>query len=203
MENLFFDGETHTYYYKGDKVPCVSDILKMVDVITMVGIPIRNLEAAAERGTRVHQETEKLDYGEIDPQDEAWLQENADIAPYVIGYQNFLSVYPTLPIAREEALYSKHYRYAGTLDLVKFIDGKIAIVDIKTSKTISELRSSLQLNAYRLLWNETHPDMQADDLYILQLDGDNGYRLFKVEVDAEQFYDVLILYKKIKGDRKL
>ena len=203
MQDLFFDSATHTYYFQGEKVPCVSDILKIVDVVAMAGIPIRNLEIAAERGTRVHKQTELLEYGEVDPQDDEWRQENADIEPYLIGYQNFLSVYPTLPIAREEPLYSKHYGYAGTLDLVKYIDGKIAIIDIKTSKTISELRSSLQLNAYRLLWNEAHPDMEVDDLYILQLDGENGYRLLKVKVYEKQFYDVLKLYKQIKGDRKL
>ena len=29
MKDLYFDGEKHEYYYKGEKVPCVSDILSI------------------------------------------------------------------------------------------------------------------------------------------------------------------------------
>ena len=205
MRDLFFDKATHTYYYKGEKVPCVSDILAMVDVVMLKGIPQRNLEIAAERGTRVHEATEDLEYGLLDIDDEKWLEENADIQPYLIAYSNFLKTYPSYSVAREESLYNENWGFAGTLDIVKSINGRLSIIDIKTSKTISGLRSMYQLTAYLLLWNGTHPNelIEIGDLYILQLKDNGEYRLIQVGGDYYRFNDLCVIYKDAKGDEKL
>lgn len=203
MEGLYFDSENHQYYFEGEKKPCVSDILKMVDVIAMEGIPLRNIEKAAERGTLVHEATENLEYGLIDTLDDEWIQDNYEIMSYVLAYQNFLNDYPSKPIAREESIFSKEKGFAGTIDIVKYINDEIAIVDIKTSKTISELRSILQLNAYRIAWNENHPDMPVTKLYILQLSDVGEYRFTPIDTNEERFNTYLNLFNEIKGDKKL
>lgn len=203
MEGLYFDSDTHSYYYQGEKKDCVSDILKIVDVIAMEGIPQKNIEKAAERGTAVHKQTEDYDYGLIDTLDDEWIQENFEIVNYVIAYENFTKDYPSFPIASEESVYSQCYEFAGTIDLVKYIDGKIAIIDKKSSKTISALRSALQLNAYRLAWNEIHPDLKADALYILQLTELGEYRLLPIDINEELFIKYLSIFKEIKGDKKI
>lgn len=203
MEGLYFDSEKHIYYYFGEQKPCVSDILKIVDVIALEGIPQRNIEMAAERGTLVHEQTEDYEYGLVDLLDDDWVQEHFDIVNYVYAYANFRNAYPTLPIASEEKLYSIEHDFAGTVDLVKYIDGKLAIIDKKTSKTISKLRSELQLNAYRIMWNEIHPNQQVDTLYILQLNDNGEHRLIPVEVNENLFYKYLNIFKEIKGDIKL
>lgn len=203
MQDLYLDTEAHTYYYKGEAVPCVSDVLKLVDVITMAGIPMRNLEIAAERGTRVHEQTEMIDYAEVDTLDEDWQLENEDIMGYLIAYMNFLKDYPTFPLGREESLFSLTHSFAGTLDLVKYINGEVSIIDIKTSKTISKLRSELQLSAYDILWVEHHADMPAKKHYILQLTDIGEYRLIPIESNTEKFLDYLEKYKEAKGDVKL
>ena len=46
MIDLYFDSETHQYYWKGEKVPCVSDLCKMIDCLTMSGIPPQTLVKA-------------------------------------------------------------------------------------------------------------------------------------------------------------
>ena len=61
MQDLYFDSSTHSYYYKGEKKPCVSDVLKMVDVIALEGIPQRNLETAAEQESTSKRNFSKLD----------------------------------------------------------------------------------------------------------------------------------------------
>lgn len=203
MEGLYFDSNEHTYYFEGEKKPCVSDILKIVDVIALEGIPQRNIEKAAERGTFVHEQTENYEYGLIDLLDDEWVQECYEIVNYVYAYANFRKAYPTLPIASEEQVYSKTHEFAGTIDLVKYIDNKLAIIDKKTSKTISKLRSELQLNAYRIMWNETHPEQQIEALYILQLCENGEYRLLPIEIDKSLFYKYLNIYKEIKGDNKI
>lgn len=203
MEGLYFDSEKHIYYYFGEQKPCVSDILKIVDVIALEGIPQRNIEVAAERGTLVHEQTEDYEYGLVDLLDGDWVQEHFEIVNYVYAYANFRNEYPTLPIASEEKLYSIEHDFAGTIDLVKYIDGKLAIIDKKISKTISDLRSKLQLNAYRIMWNERHPDQQVDALYILQLYDNGEHRLIPIEVNEDLFYKYLNIFKEIKGDIKI
>lgn len=115
MQDLYFDSSTHSYYYKGEKKPCVSDVLKMVDVIALEGIPQKNLETAAERGTRVHEQTELLEVGLADRDDEDWRDENYDILGYIDAYENFLIEHEELPIALEESVYSEEYDLAGTI----------------------------------------------------------------------------------------
>lgn len=203
MKDLYFDSEKHEYYYKGEKVDCVSDVLKLVDVIALEGIPPRNLQIAAERGTAVHELTEDYDFDLIDLTDDEWIQENEEYYNYLIAYANFVKDQPTKPIVSEEQLYSPTYNLAGTLDLVKYIDGEIAIVDKKTSKTISALRSLLQLNLYRLLWNENHQDMPCRKLYILQLKENGEHRLIPIEINEEKVLAYLNIFKEIKGDKKL
>lgn len=203
MQDLFFDKGTHTYYYKGEQVPCVSDVLKMVDTVLLAGIPQRNLEIAAERGSRVHVATEDLEYGVLDIEDEEWLEENADIQPYLIAYKKFLDDHPAYSTAREEALYSERLGYAGTLDIVKQIGGRLSVVDIKTSRTIGGLRSALQLSAYQQLWNENHADNLATDLYILQLKDNAQYRLLPIKSEPDTFLSLYELYNRAKGDVKL
>lgn len=203
MKDLYFDSEKHEYYYKGKKVDCVSDVLKLVDVINLEGIPPRNLQIAAERGTAVHELTEDYDYDLIDLTDDEWIQENEEYYNYVIAYANFVKKHPEKPIASEERLYSRQMDLAGTLDLVKYIDGEIAIIDKKTSKTISALRSLLQLNLYREMWNENHPDLLCERLYILQLKENGEWRLIPIEKNYDFTTDFLAIYKVIKGDKKL
>lgn len=204
MEDLYLDRDTHTYYYKGDKKDCVSDILEIVDVVALKGIPIRNLENAAIRGTRVHEETENFEFGIIDINDDEWLQDNRDIVNYVYAYANFLNnESPEKPLASEESFYSIKYDFAGTIDLVKYFKGKLSVIDKKSSKTVSNLRSILQLNAYRLMWNEKHPDQPIEALYILQLSDNGTYETFEVEINEQKFLQYLNIFKEIKGDKKL
>lgn len=203
MKDLYVDHENHLYYYKGELKPCVSDILKIVDSIAMEGIPRANIDKAAERGKKVHEITEDYECGLIDILDDEWIQENEQYINYLYAYINFMREHKEIPIAIEESLYSEKYDYAGTLDLVKYMDGTLYILDKKTSKTISELRNTLQLNAYRLMWNEVYPHLQVEGLKVIQLSNNGEHRLIDIPVDEELFLTYLNIFKQIKGDKKL
>ena len=202
VKDLYIDKEKHEYYFKGDKKDCVSDVLKMIDVIAMRGIPQRNIEAASERGAKVHELTEDFDYGQIDILDDDFIEENQDVYNYVLAYADWANKNPSMPIASEESLYSEKLDLAGTIDLVKEIDGKLTIIDKKSSKTISELRSKLQLNFYRLMWNEIF-ERKVENLLILQLCDDATYRPIPIPVDEELALEWKQKYDEIKGDKKL
>lgn len=202
MKDLYFSGENHEYYWKGQKVDCVSDVLQLIDCLHLKSIPPKYLEQASVRGTRVHEATEDFDYGLLDIDDEEWQEENADILQYVLAYQQFASDYPDMPIASEEQIFSTELQLAGTIDLVKPINGKLSIIDKKTSKTLSKLRCELQLNFYRLLWNETHAN-KVENLYILALNDSGCYNLTKIDTDCQKALNFKSFYDTIKGDTKL
>lgn len=202
MKNLFFDDERHQYYWKGEKVPCVSDLCKMIDCLTMSGIPAQVLVKASERGTRVHEATEDFEYGLLDMDDE-WCAENEDIEPYVAAYIEWWgNGNSSVPIATEEPLFSEETGLAGTVDLVKERNGELWLFDKKTSATLGTLRSLLQLNIYRLNWNATH-DKKIDRLAILQLSKDGVYREIEIPIAEEKAWEWIGKFREIKGDKKL
>ena len=202
MEHLYFDEDTHTYYWKGEKVPCVSDMLDMIDCIAMKGIPPQNLTKASERGKRVHEATEDFEYGLLD-MDEDWLSENEDIEPYVCAYIDWwCEVNSSIPIASEDQTYCEETGIAGTIDLVKRKDGELWLIDKKTSATLGTLRSILQLNIYRLNWNATHEE-KISKLAILKLCKDGTYRFIEIPIDETKTWEWINKFREIKGDKKL
>ena len=108
----------------------------------------RKTGPAAARGTALHKAAEALSYGEtpeIEPFHQPWL----DI------YRQFLDDHqPEFEMA-EAPVYNLTYAYAGTLDTIVRIDGRLLLLDIKThAKKIDEPRPpypdvALQLAAYR------------------------------------------------------
>ena len=58
------------------------------------------------------------------------------------------------PVEIEKKIYSKNFNYAGTLDLVvKDKEGKLVLIDIKTSNSVS-FDYHLQLNSYKFAYEE-------------------------------------------------
>lgn len=201
MKDLYVDKEKHDYYYKGEKKDCVSDVLSIIDVVQMKGIPPKNLLNAGERGSRIHEQTENYEYGLLD-MDEEWLYDNQDIEPYVRAYIEWEKEFGGLPVASEEPLYCEKTGVAGTIDLVKERNGKLALIDKKTSSKLSFLRCAIQLNIYCINWNETH-ERKIDELYILQLNNNGKYKLIPIEVDEALALKWIGIYNEIKGDKKI
>jgi hypothetical protein len=79
------------------------------------------------------------------------------------------------PILVEQRIYSLKYGYAGTLDLLAKIDGKLMILDWKTGKAIYE-ESLLQNAAYQVALEEMGHGKAEGGLIV---------RLPKVETDPE------------------
>lgn len=63
---------------------------------------------------------------------------------------------------------SHKYKYAGTVDCLMKIDGKVYIVDFKTGKDIYD-KNKLQAAAYVQAWTETYPDIPVDGAMMLAL----------------------------------
>ena len=138
---LTFDEGPHIYRLDGREIPSVSSIMEPLRNVHYAGISEKTLERAANKGTAVHNAIEN------------WLKyEIEDIAGDHYGYfAAFLDWYryrnPDV-IGSEIRVFHKILRYGGTCDLLCVIDGKIWLIDFKTTYTISEMTCGVQLEAY-------------------------------------------------------
>jgi len=157
--NLAFDEATHTYSLDGKVVPSVTQILNIANDFGFVNKDV--LDRASKFGTAVHKMTELYDACDLN---EATL----DIAllPYLDAWKMFLSNTNFRVISSEARVYSKH-GYAGTFDRLGYLDGRLTLLDIKTSTTVAR-STSLQLAAYEQAYKEMH-DMQIEQLISVQL----------------------------------
>ena len=76
-------------------------------------------------------------------------------------------------IYAEHTLVSEQYQFGGQIDIAA-IQGKTAIIDIKTSNDIYA-DHKIQLAAYKHLWNENYPDNPVEKSYILRLGKQGGF----------------------------
>lgn len=152
----------HRYWLHGRELTGVTAALKAAGLIDSEWFT----EAAQLRGTYVHEACTLVDdeqLGSVDP----------IIAGYVAAYETFLRD------AKPEWGFVEHrvcdatLGYAGTLDRLGFLNGKWALVDLKSGAEVAWHR--LQTAAYARLM--PHASGLKPDRYGLYLRGDGTYRL--------------------------
>lgn len=108
------------------------------------GLPNRDRDRAANKGTKVHAFAHKLITGEeVDVPEE--------LVGHVEQYANFLDVMDPETIAVEATVINRAKRYMGTLDLLALIelDGLgVSLLDIKTGRTGIFPETAMQIAAY-------------------------------------------------------
>lgn len=194
-----FNEEKHEYSVNGVKVPSVSEILAPLSAERYAELNPYMLQAAAEKGRLVHEACELIDYGE-NPEIEP------DIMGYVKAYYDFLMTYKPNWQFIEKIVCSYRWApvkdednilYAGTLDRYGTINGKGAVVDIKTYSSLttdSLINASCQTYLYRTALEEPLVGIigntkEAIDAmynikrYVLHLKKDGTWRL----VDLDKF----------------
>lgn len=189
MIELFFDEENHIYKTRdGEVLPSVSDIIREVGLSSGGDYVTDSMLYAMALGTKIHKNIEAYNiFGAVPTESSvlghfsAYLKWFEDYAPKVI--ENELRMgYMGSPV-----------RYAGTADLIAEIDGRLAIIDYKTGKSIYPYYS-YQLAGYKKLYGE---DV---DLYVLQLKASGDYIFvksdFMIPNCVERWEDVLVSYSK-------
>jgi len=165
--SVVFDPATHTYTVDGVRLPSVTEICRFLSYDRKSDKPWL-AQQAADRGTRVHEYTVMLDYGE-EPEDI-----EPDCAGYVTAYRRFLHDYQPEWQGIETVLGSKSLGYAGTCDRYGVINGRRAVLDIKTGSSVNKVSVASQLAGYEmLLWSTK--DFTADDPCCLLLRKDGTY----------------------------
>ena len=142
---IHFDADAHEYRVDGvGVVPSVTTVLKAAGLIEFDGVPMRVLEAARERGRRVHLAAQYLAEGALD-----WSTVDPADRPYVEAAARFLEAGAVDVVAQERRVFHPVYQYAGTVDLIGTFHGAWCVADYKTSAgKPADLCADLQLAAY-------------------------------------------------------
>lgn len=197
MANLIFYDETHKYTVDGVEVPSVSEITRFISREVYKDVQQFALDTAAARGTGVHKATEALDkYGSIEVTDE--------LLPYIKAYVKFIKDYKP-EWEKIEWSVNNGTMYAGTLDRYGTLRGVKAVVDVKTTGSITPAHRMLYTAAQNLYRMAIEPEHKVEGLFILQLRKDETYKLIELEIQnelADACLELHVALKKKKRNQK-
>lgn len=185
----FFD-TGHRYELDGAEIPSVSEIIRFLSREVYGDIDKYVLDNAADRGTRVHQATERIDKLGVADCD-------LDIVGYVQAYVQFRRDHSVKWDAIELPLAHRDKQYAGTIDRRGMVDGQYCTLDIKTSAVIKKTLVKAQLNGYEDM-ARSNGLPPADVLYCLQLKPAGKYALYPAAIDNTEFAACLALHAALR-----
>ena len=141
---IHFDEASHTYTVNGKVLPSVSEIVGRIMPGQYDSIPEYILNIAAEFGTEVHSMIEV--YNEFD----MYLPAEDERKNHCLD--EWIKLKDGIKIKSSEM--RVHYKdiYAGTFDALAEIDGKLVLMDYKTTSKVHTEHLTLQLNLYRLAY---------------------------------------------------
>lgn len=188
---LTFDPKLHEYRLNGETLPSVTEMIKPCAYNINNTQPWDN--RYKERGTKVHEATMLMDYGEE-------FFADFEIAGYLQAYGRFLKDYKPqwecIEMMGDAELIG--FKYAGTIDRIGYIDGKLCILDIKTGQLHDALLTA-QLTAYCEIAKKLLDGAFADfTLYGLKLSKDGTYKLKQYNPDFALLHSAIYIYEKTR-----
>lgn len=193
---LTFDPASHSFTLDGLPVPNVTRILSPLSDSDYAYHEY--MESARRRGVAVHEATER--YDRMRGTSEVWKPDDdpmaETVAPYLAAWQKFLEDTGFEVHSIEEAVASNRHRYAGILDRLGVLNGRRAVIDIKTTVAIKPVMG-VQLAAYQAAYNEGR--LKAEQYprrFVCQLRKDGNYRLeeFRDRADMTVFLALLTIW---------
>lgn len=174
---LEFDEETHTYIKNGIILKSVTQILQELFPLKYENVPKKILEDKSIYGTELHKFIEIIEKKK--PKKplayiKRYYKPNIYQEESLKDYLKIKDKYK-IEITDSEKKISYKYLYAGTLDLKGYVNGKSAIIDIKTTYELDELYVAWQNSLYELA------DGKVDELYCLWLPKGRLGKLVKLE----------------------
>lgn len=193
MANLIFLEEPHKYELDGEELPSVSEITRFISREMYSEVNQSVLDNAANRGTNVHRATESLDrYGDCEVDD--------DLVPYLQAYVEFRKAHEVKWDKIEWSTYNAERKYGMTVDRVGVIDGKMSLLDIKSTYALHKVALSAQLTLYAM--GLKTQGIEVEKLYALHLKKDGTYKLVEIEKDEQLAESCLYLHEKLKKKKR-
>lgn len=169
-------------------------------------IPEHILKAAGERGTAVHKYIENwlgwynrpfktsdadephlgLEYAVYETVFKEWLDERIE--------------WDIRPLYTEQKIINKKLGVKGIIDCVAVVNGKVCLIDWKTSSNLDEWSTECQLQLYYMMLakgskSQKELAKQIQELRCLSLTK-SGYRWFKFEIDKKLGNSILELWNR-------
>lgn len=185
---LEFDKETHTYIKDGIILTSVTQLLQELFPLKYENVPKEILDQKAEYGSSIHKLIEIIEkkkpknpLGYIRRYYNPNIYQEESLKDYLNIKEQF-----KMEITDSEKMLSYKMLYAGTLDLKGYVNGKKAIIDIKTTYNLDELYVSWQNSLYELA------DEPVEELYCLWLPKGRLGKLIKLErIEKELLYGLI------------
>lgn len=194
---LLFDEDQHIYSMRGMYMPSVTQIMEPMSLMLYNGIPKETLYGAADRGTRAHEQVSNHVLYGIEEEDE-------DTRTYLEAFRTFEDAYKPVWVGSEYRTYHKALRYAGTIDLIGYIepdDGTgVDVIDIKCTAVYHPVMLATQLAGYREALKSQ--GIQVRRCYGLQLKNNGKPRFEQVEDGYKTFLHCLAIYNAMAVERK-
>ena len=195
---LTFNAEDHSYWLDDRSIPSVTEIIRFlnVDIMTTANREMRN--AAAERGTRIHEACTVYDF---DPDAEV----DGDIAGYVKAYADFKRDYRIKEWGLFEAMLDVFW-FAGTIDRYGEIDGIPTVLDIKTGSKLHMKTHSIQLAAYADLLRLNGYEVKQGAILHLKNNGEYSLKLIPDLIENTRYIEIFNhcfeLHDYLKGGKQ-
>lgn len=189
---LEFDEETHTYIKNGIILKSVTQILQELFPLKYDNVPKEVLQNKANYGTELHKFIEIIEKKK--PKKplayiKRYYKPNIYQEESLKDYLKIKDEYK-IKITDSEKRISYEYKYAGTLDLKGYVNGKSAIIDIKTTYELDDVYVSFQDSLYEMA------DEPVKKLYCLWLPKGHRGKLVEVKRINKK------VLKKLIGEKK-
>lgn len=169
-------------------------------------IPEHILKAAGERGTAVHKFIEDWLNWYNKPfkkSDEEEPHLGLEYAVYETNFREWLDErieWDIRPLYTEQKLINKKLGVKGIVDCIAVVNGKVCMIDWKTSSNLDEWSTNCQLQLYYLMLckgNKAEREIakKIEELRCLSLTK-SGYRWFKFAIDKKLGNAILELWNK-------
>ena len=191
--SLEFYDKSHVYELDGERIPCVSDLCRFLHKEIYKDAPLWQMEAAADRGTKVHAATEALDKTGRAEIEDSYL-------PYLQAYAQFRQEHEVQWELIEYADYHTELMYAGTIDRYGMVDGYRTLADLKTTYRVYKPLCGASLNLYRLILEARQKTVER--LMIIHLKKEGTYKLVNIPIDGAVAMALITLHNALKTRRK-
>lgn len=149
--DLVFNEDRHEYTYHGYILPSVTQIMEPMSVMLYRDTRPDVLQVAATRGTLLHEQVSSYVLYGI-PEHSGDSGSDAELEPYFNAFLSFEQAMKPEWVGSEYRLFHRALRYAGTLDLIGFVepdDGTgVDVVDLKTTAKFYKPMLETQVSAY-------------------------------------------------------
>jgi hypothetical protein len=184
-DTFTFDEDSHTYWLNGLRLPSVTQVIDSLGLVS--GKQFYGPEDA-QRGQAVHAITQLIDENDLD-------ESSIDpaLAGYAASYDRFRRETDWLPYLNECRLFSRQWKFAGTIDRYGVLNGKTVLLDIKSGPY--HRWHDIQLGGYEIMLLENKKDLGVEppeSRLILQLKRDGTYRIHQTKTNPSDARSLFI-----------